>query len=86
MMHYVYVIQNEKNNSLYFGKTDNLERRLSEHNGGRNLSTARGSPSWRYVYVEGYRSAIDASDRELQLKDYGNARTYVKRRIRNSLL
>ena len=65
--------------------TDNLDRRLKEHNDRRNASTARLVP-WRYVYIEGYSSKKDAVERELQLKDYGNARTYIKRRLTNSLL
>lgn len=31
-MHYVYVLQSERDDSIYVGNTNNLERRLSEHN------------------------------------------------------
>lgn len=84
-MYFVYIIRSVKNNVLYFGRTDDLERRLRQHNTGNNLSTKKNLP-WEFVYVEGYRSEKDAISRELQLKDYGNARTYVKKRIKNSLL
>ena len=84
-MYYVYVIQSERTKALYFGRTDDLERRLKEHNEGKNQSTKDKRP-WRYVYTEGYRSEKDAIMRELTLKDYGNARTYVKKRVKNSLM
>ncbi len=84
-MHFVYLIRSEQNGMLYFGKTDSLERRLQQHNDKRNASTSKYTP-WEYVYIEGYRSAKDATKRELQLKQYGNARTYVKRRITQSLI
>jgi putative endonuclease len=84
-MYYVYVIQSIKNKTLYFGRTDDLTRRLEEHNSGRNTSTKDFLP-WKYVYVEGYASPQDASRREARLKQYGNARTYVKKRLHNSLL
>jgi hypothetical protein len=40
---------------------------------------------WRYVYIEGYRVKRDAMLREKKLKQYGNARTYIKQRIQHSL-
>ncbi|MEK9174704.1 MAG: GIY-YIG nuclease family protein [Patescibacteria group bacterium] len=84
-MYYVYIIQSSINEKLYFGRTSDLESRLKEHNSGKNFSTKEGKP-WSYVYVEGYKSEKDAVSRELKLKNYGNARTYVKRRIKNSML
>lgn len=84
-MHYVYVIQSETFKSLYFGITEDLNKRLQDHNSGKVRSTRFGKP-WRYIYIEGYRSKADAEDRELTLKQYGNARTYVKKRLKRSLL
>ncbi len=83
-MHYVYVIQSIIDKSLYFGITNDLSRRLLEHNDKKNFSTSYKGP-WRYVYIEGYLSRKDAALREKIFKHYGNARTYVKRRLKNSL-
>ena len=83
-MYYVYVIKSLKTKELYFGRTENLKGRLSEHNNGRVASTQAHRP-WEYVYIEGYKSKKDATIRESQLKQYGNARTYVKKRLANSL-
>lgn len=83
-LYHVYVIQSSNGKSLYFGYTSDLEQRLIDHNAGRNASTAKGKP-WRVVYCESYRSEKDARDREQKLKHHGNARTYIKRRIADSL-
>lgn len=81
----VYVIQSEKTKDLYFGYTTDLQKRIDSHNSGLNSSTKFGVP-WIVVYTESYRSLKDAREREQTLKQYGNARTYIKRRIKNSLL
>ena len=84
-MHYVYVMQSKRTKDLYFGFTSDLEQRLAAHNRGENQSTKFGIP-WQIVFCEGYRSEKDARVREKKLKHYGNARTHVKNRIKNSLL
>jgi len=37
-MSYVYILKSGKNGSYYIGSTDNLERRLFEHNSGKTKS------------------------------------------------
>lgn len=83
-MYHVYVIKSTRTGDLYFGRTENLDERLASHNSGHVNATKRGL-SWEYVYTESYKAKQDAVDRELQLKQYGNARTYVKNRLKNSL-
>ena len=81
-MFYFYVIQ-DSNQNLYFGSTNNLRRRLAEHNAGRSLST-RGA-QWHLVYYEAYASETDARRRESQIKNHGQAKRWLKERIRDSL-
>jgi putative endonuclease len=83
-MYHVYVIKSLRKGVLYFGRTENLGERLASHNSGKVTATRFGRP-WEYVYVESFKSKQDAVDRELQLKQYGNARTYVKKRLKHSL-
>lgn len=83
-MYHVYVIRSVMKGVLYFGRTEDLVERLASHNGGQVTATERCRP-WEYVYVESYKAKQDAIKRELQLKQYGNARTYVKNRLKNSL-
>ena len=41
--------------------------------------------NWKLVYYEAYLNEQDARDRELQMNDYGNARTYLKKRIKRCI-
>jgi putative endonuclease len=43
-MHYVYVLKSLKDNNLYIGRTNDIERRLSEHNYGHTQSTKSRRP------------------------------------------
>ena len=74
-MFFVYVLSNKKTAELYYGLTTNLERRLREHN--KNL--------WELIYYEAYISEKDARRREDKLKDYGQSRTHLKKRIAETL-
>jgi len=83
MFHYVYILEN-KNKELYIGYTVNLERRLSEHNQGRNRSTKPGIP-WHIIYCEACLKFNDAERREQYLKTNQGSRL-IKRRLRDYLL
>ena len=83
-MHWVYVIKSNPRGKLYIGSTDNLVRRLKEHNDGQNRSTKPYLP-WKIVYTEGYFLRDDAIDRERTLKQFGKVYSQLKRRIKNSL-
>ena len=83
-MYFIYVIHSEKTKDLYYGFTTDLKARLQAHNNGDNESTKFGVP-WEIVYCEGFKSEKDAQTREKKLKHYGNSRTHVKNRIKDSL-
>jgi putative endonuclease len=34
-MHFVYILQSQKDSSLYVGSTENVKQRLAEHNSGK---------------------------------------------------
>jgi len=74
-MHWVYVLKNRTDGKIYYGYTDNLERRLKEHDVG---------VKWKLVCCEGCTSELDARDRERKLKHYGQARAHLKNRLRRS--
>jgi len=50
-MFYVYAIQSLKINYLYVGMTNNIERRLHEHNNGENKSTKAYIP-FKLIFKE----------------------------------
>ena len=84
-MFYVYIIKSRKTGEIYIGFTNNLKRRIEEHNQGNSISTKSNSP-WELIYFEGYKSEKDAILREKGLKYFGRALGQLKRRIKNSLL
>ena len=67
MLFYVYVLQSIKNNGLYIGYTNDLRKRLKEHNRGLNFSTKSYLP-WQLIHYEAYRNKKDAERREKYLK------------------
>ena len=83
-MYYVYLIKSEKRDEIYVGSTNDLKRRLNEHNNGLSISTKRYMP-WKLIYYEAYRIEADARNREAGLKNHGNALRELKKRINNSL-
>lgn len=83
-MHYIYLLKSKKDNDLYIGFTDNLERRIQEHNSGLVPSTKLRKP-FELVYIEGYKSEKDARHRERNLKLRSRAFLQLKQRITDSL-
>ncbi len=74
-MYYVYVLRNEENQELYYGYTNNLERRTTGH---------KKNTEWKLIYYEAYLSENDAREREQKLKQYGQSRTHLKNRFKES--
>ena len=65
--YYVYVLRSLNNDFIYVGYTENLKRRLSEHNKSQNKSTKHYAPL-KLVHYEAYLSINDAKRREMYLK------------------
>ena len=84
MFSYVYILQSQKDGSLYIGSTTDLKRRLKEHNTGKVKST-KNKISWKLVYYEAYLTEEIARKREKSLKSHGSLRRQLKDRIRPSL-
>ncbi|MEK9183860.1 MAG: GIY-YIG nuclease family protein [Patescibacteria group bacterium] len=80
-MYFVYSIFNEKNNKIYVGQTEDLDRRILFHNqkkfGGW---TASFDGEWKLIYSEQVGSRKDALIREKQLKSY-RGRQFIKQHI-----
>ena len=83
-MYYVYIIKSLIDKSLYIGYTDDLKRRIGEHNNKENISTKSKAP-WELVYYEAYKSKSDAKYRESNLKRFAKGYAQLKKRIINSL-
>jgi putative endonuclease len=83
-MYYVYVLKSLKDHSLYIGYTNDIDRRLLEHNSGQSVYTKSRCP-WALVYYEAFSNLDDAKKREGSLKYFGKAYGQLKGRIKRSL-
>ena len=64
----VYILLSEKDNKRYIGFTDNIERRLLEHNSGKVISTKNRRPL-KLIYSEEYENKSEAMKREKEIKN-----------------
>ena len=67
-MYFVYILLSEKDNKRYIGFTNNIERRLLEHNAGKVKSTKNRRPL-NLIYSEQYENKSDAMKREREIKN-----------------
>ena len=72
----VYIIYSKTLDKYYVGQTDNLERRLIQHNSGYSKSTKSASP-WELKHVERFNSRSEAMKRELEIKSK-KSRKYIE--------
>ena len=82
-MHYVYTLLSEKDGYFYTGSTNDLKRRVEEHNTGRVNSTKNRRPL-KLIYYEACLNEDDARQRERYLKS-GMGKKYLRNRLKNSL-
>ena len=78
------MIRSKRSNRYYIGLTNNLERRIEEHNSGKSYWTKRHIP-FDLVYYEAYQSLNDAIVREEKLKQFKNSYTELKKRLCHSI-
>lgn len=79
-MFYVYVLKSDKDDNFYIGSTNDLKKRISEHNNGKVPSTRPRRP-FHLVYYEAYGKEILARKGESLLKLRGQARRWLFERI-----
>jgi putative endonuclease len=83
MSYFVYILQSESTSQYYIGHTDNLDRRVSQHNDPEyhgSKHTKRNKGLWVCVYKEEFISRADAMKREKELK-MKKSRTYIENLI-----
>lgn len=65
----VYVLESAKNHRYYIGSTDNLSRRLKEHNSGKVFSTSKIKPLFLKAFIQ-CNNLTEARSSEYRLKKY----------------
>jgi putative endonuclease len=79
-MHFVYILQNEKDASFYVGRTQDVDERLVRHNEGRERYTKLHCP-WKVVHLKSYESRLEAVRREREIKKK-KSRKYILSLVR----
>ena len=67
MSFHMYILFSKSRDRYYIGHTNNIERRLAEHNSGQTKSTKHGIP-WELVFTKEFDSNVEANKVELYLK------------------
>ena len=71
-MYYVYVLRSKRNNEFYIGYTNDLKKRVKQHQRKNKV---------QLIYYEAYLTEKIARRRERKLKYYGSAWRALKKRI-----
>ena len=66
-MVYVYAIKSLKDNRIYVGQTNNLDKRVNEHNAGATKTTKPFRP-WHLFYKEKFPDRKTAREKEKYFK------------------
>ncbi|MBI5620627.1 GIY-YIG nuclease family protein [Candidatus Gottesmanbacteria bacterium] len=82
-MHFLYILHSLKDGNFYTGITSDLDRRIKEHESGKNFSTAPRRPL-KLIYYEAYLLKEDAEAREKYLKT-SMGRRVIRKQLRNYL-
>jgi len=75
-MYIVYALRSDKDGRIYVGFTENIGRRLKEHN-SRNVFSTKGFCPWRVLHTETVNNRKDARLREKYLKS-GVGKEFLK--------
>ena len=80
--YFVYVLYSESSDQYYVGHTEDIDRRLNQHNSGYSKSTKAGIP-WKLKYENIFSSRKDAVKRENEIKKK-KSRKYIQWIIENA--
>jgi len=79
----VYLLKSLKDNSYYIGQTDDVNKRLQEHNSGCVKSTKSRKP-FLLLGAEEYKTRSESRWREYELKHYPRRKTkFIKKYTTN---
>lgn len=74
----VYVLKSLSSLKSYVGFSDDVNRRLKEHNSGKNYYTKRYMP-WKIIHTEEFKLLKEAVKREKYLKSASGRRIVLKK-------
>jgi len=77
-MYKVYLLKSGKDGHYYIGQTNNIERRLIEHNSGKSRSTRNRRP-FILIGYESYSTRNESRYREYQIKNSIDKQKFIER-------
>ena len=78
-MYYIYILWSSKSKIFYTGCTEDLRKRLKEHNAGISKATYPHRP-WTLVFYSAFVNKKIAKDFELYLKT-GSGKAFMYKRL-----
>jgi len=81
-MYYIYILK-LNNNKLYTGYSDNIKRRIKEHQSGKVITTSKYLPV-KLIHYEAYLLKSDALRREKFLKT-SDGKHFLKQQLSDFL-
>ena len=82
-MNYVYILHSKKDGNFYVGCTNNLNKRVREHN-SRMVASTRNRTPLALLHYEAFVNKSDAFFREKWLKT-GWGRNHIQRMLSNTI-
>ncbi len=74
-LHYVYIIKSREGR-YYIGSTENIEKRIKQHNSKSNRGWTNRFQDWVLVYHEELETRLEARRRERELKKIRGTKKY----------
>ena len=74
----VYILESWSSKKYYIGHTNDLERRLNEHNDLNRRGWSNKFAPWEVVYSLDYPTRADAMKEERRLKSFKNKESLAK--------
>ena len=79
MSFFVYMLKSQTLKPVtYVGYTNNLKKRLGQHNSGKGAKFTRGR-KWKMIYKEEYQLKKEAISREYYIKHNRSLRNLIKK-------
>ncbi len=74
----VYILESLSSGKYYIGHTNDLERRLDEHNDASRNGWSNKFAPWKVIHSVDYPTRAEAMKEEKRLKSFKNRTTLVK--------
>lgn len=80
---FVYALYSATSNQIYVGISEDIARRIKEHNSGKSKFTKSYRP-WTFFYSEEFENYSYAREREKHLKN-STGKTYLREKLKEFL-